>query len=622
MNRSEEELLARYLEGEISPEEEAALLELLQRDPSVADRLEAYLRLDEGLRQAIVPEASGDALSRAVAERLDRSGGTGFFARQVVERIAAGESSGRKKTRRIPRLRWPHDRRSGSGSWTVPLMAAAALFALLILATVAGQGNGPPSRREPRMVKHAPPATPVSLPVIEPPAPTPGHPPAMPRIKAIEEEVARLVEQERGLKEERKKAEDARRESDLRQKERELARVREEYVRKVTDLDRARREEALGPKAPSTAPTRPTPVARIERAEGEVFLVSKEGQVGVRVPQELPAGWDVRASSAASSASVVLGDGTRLDLAGRTQVREVQSARAARGKRFFVAQGAVTAEVQKQTAGEIIFATPNAEAVVLGTTLRLEVNHASTVLEVKEGKVKLVRLEDGRSVVVGSDHFAEVTRGVALDSRPIQAIEDIVLSPLHGRIVTGERQVVPDWKQASHGGAFEAPKVWNGGNNAEGRVRLQLGLLDHVEFTFRADSEKEYTLWLRGCRGMKGDPEGSGTEWYRFDLLAVEVPEAQSTSGHVPGSGGRAYEFNGYGQKEGYWWVSGNADPGGPKMTGLTTDNPVRVKFLRRGLQVLRVYPIETPMRFDAVWLSATQKTRPPESQIGPSPRK
>jgi hypothetical protein len=45
---------------------------------------------------------------------------------------------------------------------------------------------------------------------------------------------------------------------------------------------------------------------------------------------------------------------------------------------------------------------------------------------------------------------------------------------------------------------------------------------------------------------------------------------------------------------------------------------PARLRYARPGTQTLRLYPIETPVRIEAIWLTATRKTRPDASMKGP----
>jgi hypothetical protein len=45
---------------------------------------------------------------------------------------------------------------------------------------------------------------------------------------------------------------------------------------------------------------------------------------------------------------------------------------------------------------------------------------------------------------------------------------------------------------------------------------------------------------------------------------------------------------------------------------------PVTLRFNRPGPQFLRLYAAATVQRIDAIWLSATQKTRPDDKSTGP----
>jgi hypothetical protein len=62
----------------------------------------------------------------------------------------------------------------------------------------------------------------------------------------------------------------------------------------------------------------------------------------------------------------------------------------------------------------------------------------------------------------------------------------------------------------------------------------------------------------------------------------------------------------------GYAWLGGYGEDG-------TSDTvPLSIRFTRAGLQTLKLYVIEAPMRIDGIWLSAAQTTRPPADQRMP----
>ena len=81
-------------------------------------------------------------------------------------------------------------------------------------------------------------------------------------------------------------------------------------------------------------------------------------------------------------------------------------------------RGTLRASVARRAAGApLTFRTPHAEAAILGTELALLVGPASTRLEVREGKVRFRRLDDGAAVEVTAGHYAVAERGARLESK-------------------------------------------------------------------------------------------------------------------------------------------------------------------------------------------------------------
>ncbi len=78
------------------------------------------------------------------------------------------------------------------------------------------------------------------------------------------------------------------------------------------------------------------------------------------------------------------------------------------GKQLVVSQGELRAKVSPQPAGRPMqLATPSARATVVGTEFALAVRpNGVTRLEVREGRVELARLADGKSVGVEADQYA------------------------------------------------------------------------------------------------------------------------------------------------------------------------------------------------------------------------
>jgi hypothetical protein len=89
------------------------------------------------------------------------------------------------------------------------------------------------------------------------------------------------------------------------------------------------------------------------------------------------------------------------------------------GKRVGLAEGTVVCSVAKQPEGKPMrFITPQAEAVVVGTQLRLAVINAATRLEVTEGSVQLAR-NDQDVVMVNAGEVAFAAEGMELKSQSL-----------------------------------------------------------------------------------------------------------------------------------------------------------------------------------------------------------
>ncbi|HLF95060.1 MAG TPA: hypothetical protein VJB14_16445, partial [Planctomycetota bacterium] len=149
---------------------------------------------------------------------------------------------------------------------------------------------------------------------------------------------------------------------------------------------------------------------------------------------------------------------------------------------------------------------------------------------------------------------------------------------------------------------LDAPKTSN-------RLPSFTGDTSRVTFTFRADADRDYHVWIRG-RAF------ATTKAIEHDAVILEFPQAQVTEQPGPNKGkaggGERALMNGFMHQPGYAWIGGDAD-------GKADEIPVAVRFARPGMQVLYLYAYETPVRIDAIWISATQKSRPEASQSGPA---
>ena len=112
----------------------------------------------------------------------------------------------------------------------------------------------------------------------------------------------------------------------------------------------------------------------------------------------------------------------QLDQGTNVQLAADGSAAIGAGKRVVLKWGRVTAEVAKQPLGRpMIFTTPNAQAVVLGTVLTLEFTStaSATRLDVAEGLVGITDTANRTVVEVPAGHFATVAENTKTVARPL-----------------------------------------------------------------------------------------------------------------------------------------------------------------------------------------------------------
>lgn len=537
-----EDLLARWFDGALDPEEEARLDALLAADPAAFERFKGLLGV-EGLLRA--REGDVDLLPGRVLASLRAEGPRRRFTSRVMETIQGRKSSARRDLR----LAW--------------VAAAAAI----VLAALAAAVLRPAKPAAPRAVEEVRVETPVPPPpppppvlkesdTVIPPPPPPAPPPAPP--------------------------------------------VKKESDPVTPPPAPPPKAEPPAPPAPPKAEPEPAPTTVERRAlavlrapAGAVKLAEGEARDGAPL---YPGG---SVETAAGAAAVEFPDGTRLELGEQTELRELadrEPGRKPRGWRALVARGTVAASVARQPAEQpFTLLTAQAEVRVLGTAFRLGVEpgpKGRTALEVSEGKVRLLRVRDGRSLDLGPGQMAVAGPEGDLAPRPA-AVDEIGLSARDARLTGAEWKLVPD-PRASSGAALEAQKTPHKvTDHAETRPA-------YASFQFWARADKEYTVWVRAYSTGAGDP------WTR-DMLTVHPFEARLNQpspffGAAPTS---AFVTTGLGALPAYAWASGHAEDGRPDPL------PLRVRFLRTGFQTLRLYVGHPGIRVDAVWLSAAQPQRP-----------
>ncbi|HYE98441.1 MAG TPA: FecR family protein, partial [Planctomycetota bacterium] len=155
-----------------------------------------------------------------------------------------------------------------------------------------------------------------------------------------------------------------------------------------------------GPAAPPVKML-PPPVAALGQVERAT------GTASAKAGTPIVAGTEI--VTADGRVELALADGTRVRVDEDTEV-VVES-----GSRLRLARGGIEAVIP--SGRDRLFASPTAEARVLGTVLRLSAEGPETALHVDEGRVRFTRLRDGASVEVAAGHLA-----VAKPDGPLVAV--------------------------------------------------------------------------------------------------------------------------------------------------------------------------------------------------------
>lgn len=181
------------------------------------------------------------------------------------------------------------------------------------------------------------------------------------------------------------------------------------------------------PEPPRKARVAPPPavreiaIARIERVQGDVSLLSGPLRKPAQAGQSLAWGQGLETPPKDGAAVVKYPDGTRLELGPKTVIWEASNRPAGEEespKRVHLTEGVLALDVVRQPK-PMTLVTPHGEARVLGTSFVLQVEPNSTRVEMKEGKIRLTRKEDGAAVEVGAGQFVVVAKGVPLEAKPM-----------------------------------------------------------------------------------------------------------------------------------------------------------------------------------------------------------
>lgn len=170
-----------------------------------------------------------------------------------------------------------------------------------------------------------------------------------------------------------------------------------------------------------------TVVLTLQSVQGEAIIRGTEGARPAAAGDVVLPGQGLEVAGRDGRVVARFADGSRLELGPRGVLREIfegDPGPGSRGKRFFVSQGTVTAEVKKQPPDQpMMVSTPQAVAKVIGTTFKILVEgeeKGQTRLLVKEGKVRFTR-SDGRTLDVASGFEAVARAGTEFLARPHDA---------------------------------------------------------------------------------------------------------------------------------------------------------------------------------------------------------
>lgn len=161
--------------------------------------------------------------------------------------------------------------------------------------------------------------------------------------------------------------------------------------------------------------------AVVESWQGEVRFFTASGQTALAPREKMQPGARVETLNDQSSAVILFPDKTRVDVGGSTVLVNVSHQRPG-GRELHLQRGGTMEAYVAKVAPEapVVFTTPDAEATVLGTVLKLSSREDETRLEVKEGTVRLRRLRDNAEVTVRAGQFAVVRLEGELRARPLR----------------------------------------------------------------------------------------------------------------------------------------------------------------------------------------------------------
>ena len=156
------------------------------------------------------------------------------------------------------------------------------------------------------------------------------------------------------------------------------------------------------PRAPAVAALA---IARLEEAEGEVYVVSDAGRLRAEPGQDLFAGHEIQ-SGEGGFAVVRYPDATRLELGADSTLR-LSPAADGPGKKVVLSQGVVMADVSRQPEGRpLVLATPFVEVRGPAARFLAAITADATRVELEDGQVSLAPMNAGPMVQLAAGSYA------------------------------------------------------------------------------------------------------------------------------------------------------------------------------------------------------------------------
>ena len=154
----------------------------------------------------------------------------------------------------------------------------------------------------------------------------------------------------------------------------------------------------------------------VASVQGEVYLIDDSGQTRLMGPRAFGKTGKLKTVGTGSSVTLVLSDGTRVDVGGNSLL----GAKSVRGNaRFFLEDGSLESQITAQPKNRLLtFATPESESIVKGTALSLVTWLHHTRLVVTEGVVLMKRQQDGAEVLVRAGFHVLVAPNTKLVASP------------------------------------------------------------------------------------------------------------------------------------------------------------------------------------------------------------